>query len=283
MKLKLLNLNCWEFVFFDEIVEFVIIKRPDIIAFQEASTSSIVEEGEYVRKTYENQIEAFSKSINYKYVFAPSWGVRTDDNKDKIKGVVIFYKPELELVVFYSKTYSNYAEYPKMTHEREDGLLTAKTKKERYLYSWKKPLNYLVCLFKINNTYIRIITTQLCISYYCTETFQRVQQATELAELIVKSKDIPTILCGDFNIEADSHSMEIISNTGMNIETAKIKNSLEKKVHPLFDPSKSMKLSQSDGYCVDHILTKNIQNPKLYTYQGKSISDHIAMILTFEL
>lgn len=122
MKLKVLNLNCWEFVFFDNIVKFVKSKAPDIIAFQEASTNSIIEEGEYVRKTYENQIEAFAKEINYEYVFAPSWGVRTIDGKNKMRGVVILYKPQLELVDYYSQTYSNYLEFPKITNETEDGL-----------------------------------------------------------------------------------------------------------------------------------------------------------------
>jgi len=282
--MKLLNLNCWEFAFFDKIVDFVHKENPEIIAFQEASTSPIVKEsiiGEY--KDVPDFLEALSKEINYKYIFAPSWGVISKEGINKYKGVVIFYKPNIELIDFHFKNFSNYLEYPILTNEWEDGLLIAKTKKEKYIHSWKKPLNYLYCLFKKNDKYFKVITTQLCISYFCTETLQRLQQGKELAELISNSLDIPTIICGDFNITADSETIKEISDKGMKIETIDLKNSLEEKVHPMFDPSRVMTGSSSSGYCVDHILTKNIKNSVLKTFQGKAISDHIAMTLEFEV
>lgn len=284
MQLKLLNLNCWEFAFFDKIVEFTKEVNPDLITLQEASTDYILHENEDLELTSkEDLIALFAKELNLQYIFAPSWGVISDNGKIKEKGVVIFYKKNLNLIDYHFKRFSNYLEFPSLTKENEDPLLKANTKFDRYLHSWKKPLNYLYSIFEIEGKLIKVITTQLTISYFCSESFQRVQQAQELADLVTNSSNTPTILCGDFNIEANSHTMQILQNSGLNILTSHLKNTLDTKIHAIFDLTKVMEGTKHSGYAVDHILFKGINLVKLDAPDDTAISDHIPLIVDFEV
>lgn len=286
MKINLLTLNCWEFTLFDKIVEFVNLHKPDIITFQEASTIPILEENKsLLDKVVDNYILEFAKATNYKFIFSPSWGVIDKDGIKQGKGLVIYYQEnsKLKLIDYFAVDFKNYLEYPKYLPIDEEPLRKALSKMERYPASWRKPLNYAVALFEIDRKYLKVLTTQLCISYFCTDTLQRTQQAQEISEYIKSSAELPTILTGDFNITVESESMRLIRNSSMKLETDHLKNTLDESIHPIFDPNRIMKGSANTGYGVDHILSKNIVNANLSTFQKAGISDHIPLILEFEI
>lgn len=274
MKIKLLTLNCWEFTLFDKIVDFVNLYKPDIITFQEASTIPILEENKsLLDKEVDNYILEFAKATNYKFIFSPSWGVIDKNGIKQGKGLVIYYQENsnLKLIDYFAVDFKNYLEYTKYLPIDEEPLRKALSKMERYPASWRKPLNYAVALFEIDGKYLKVMTTQLCISYFCTDTLQRTQQAQEISEYIKSSSDIPTVFAGDFNITADSESMRIICNSGLNLETLNLTNTLDESIHPIFDPARVMKGSANTGYGVDHILSKNIVNTNLTTFQKAGI------------
>jgi endonuclease/exonuclease/phosphatase (EEP) superfamily protein YafD len=65
--------------------------------------------------------------------------------------------------------------------------------------------------------------------------------------------------------------------------TIESRNSLNRIIHPVFDPKKAIKGIVSDGYGVDHVFYKNCNLISCIVDEHANISDHLPVLAIFEI
>lgn len=282
-KLKLLQLNVLNFVYFDRIIDLLKDEDPDIVTFQEVSENNLMRSKNFAdTSNYDGKdyIKELKEKTDLKFgEFFRSWGVRFEDNQICNWGIGIYSKFS---VVDYTYFYDNQAGEYEIIEKHLDPFFISEEKKVRDIYSMQKPSVFAGMLVNINGTLIKVFTGHFVISDLCTETLQRVKQVKQLKRFIDSQKIYPTIIAADFNMTEEGMCVKIL-NEDYKYMTSNIDNSLDKTIHPIFDPQKAIRGITVDNLKVDHIFGKDIKYINSYSIEDAGVSDHLPIILEFEL
>jgi len=212
------------------------------------------------------------------------------NNLNYIEGIDYFYKPSNQIIseaiitkheiIDYSCVYYNSKNHQPGVLQKEDLLNDIVTTGPKDFYPGSrglpnhiKPRCVLTSLIKFHDRLIKVMTMHNSVSDLCTETIQMYEMSLLLNSLIKNSKDIPTILSGDFNIRAKSYSIEKISEV-LTCHTKDLKDTLSKN-HP------SKEKDFPEGLAVDHVFSKGIKFENIVTIEV-DFSLHKAIISIFE-
>ncbi len=270
-KIKVLQLNAWNFRYFDAMVALIEQEKPDIIHLQEVSDGL---------QTSKNFWKCFKEKIGYHAIFHPAWEVKKDGATYHMGIAILTKSPMQDYGCFFDRFTQDFRTYD----FHEDQLFQTKDRKMFYVSAFQKPIVFSWCTLNLGGILVRTITSHFTISYECTETLQIIRQAEQLRDFILRSKDIPTIFSADMNIGENSAAYSIISQALTPI-TTKIKNTLNPAIHPAFDPENAHnhnKTKKIDGLKVDHIFQKGFKINKVWCPEV-TVSDHLPVFATLEL
>lgn len=266
--LKVIQLNCWNFRYFEEMLEFLKREKPDIINLQEVSSGDLI-----MNPNKNFDFEYLKKELGMNGVFVPRFGI-----KDDVKGDYFFgngFLTNLEIVdhgSFFDKFSPEFSWYAKDNHvfsvHKDD-------KYQGYIRSFELPNNFVWGTLKYKNQLIRNITSHLTVSFKCTETLQILQQARQLVEFINGVKDIPTIFSGDLNIHGESNSVKLIE-TKLDRVSKDIINTMNPNL------GSKLFLDEPNGLAVDHIFAKGFEVISCVC-PVVTISDHLPVVAELEL
>jgi len=265
--LKLVQLNCWNFRYFEEMLEFLKHEKPDIINLQEVSIGDLV-----MNPNKNFDFEYLKKELGMDGFFVPRFGI-----KDDVKGNYFFgngFLTSLEIVdygSFFDKFSPDFSWYTK----EQSNVFDPNNKYQNYIRGFEVPVNFVWGILKYKNQLIRNVTTHFTVSFKCTETLQIIQQARQVVEFIDNVKDVPTIFSGDLNIQAESNSVKLIES--------KLER-VSKGITNTMNPNLGSKLfvDEPNGLAVDHIFSKGFNTISCVS-PVITISDHLPVVAELEL
>jgi len=126
----------------------------------------------------------------------------------------------------------------------------------------------------VNKTPIRVYSIQFTVSSWATETEQMYKMSQLLVSSLKYSKDIPTIVSGDFNVKSSSYSVELLKKY-LKYDSKELKNTLS-------DSHRALEKDFPNGLAVDHIFSKGLKHISTNCFQIE-FSDHKALISEFEI
>ena len=270
--LKIIQLNCWMFHFFDEILDFCTAQDADIINLQEATSGYVLEfsNGQF--------LEELASKLGMKIIYAPWVGVENDERKVNWFGNAVLTRLEvLDYQIIWDKNNQDSPHFRSHEDHMTIEKLCEVDRNLAYPFVFKEPKNFISTTLKTPaGRILRNLTTHFTVTQMCTETLQTIQQSENITHFLVNSKQLPTIVTGDFNIQRSSASIR-------NLETAlqivnEDQNTLNPKVHAIFRKNKE----HSAGLSIDYILQSGI-DVKTCTISQASISDHLAIVMEFEV
>ncbi len=280
---KILQLNVLNFVHFDKIIDFINTEDPDIVTFQEVSENNLMRSKNFADTSkYDgvDYIEELKNRTNLKYgEFFKSWGVRFENGKICNWGNAIFSKSPL---IDYEYYFDNQNGGYQLSDKTTDPFFISEEKKIRDIYSMQKPAVFASALFELDGKYLKVFTGHFVISDLCTESLQRVNQVRQLIQSFENQKQYPTIISADFNMTEDGMCVQLLKNR-FEYFSHTIDNSLDKSMHPVFDPHKAIRGIVVEKLKVDHILGVGIKTHNCYTREDAGLSDHLPVLLEFSL
>ncbi|MEL6404731.1 MAG: endonuclease/exonuclease/phosphatase family protein [Chloroflexota bacterium] len=210
--MKLVCLNTWGGKLFDKLVSYVQQVEPDVLCLQEVihtpATNKdwlIYRDGEHRLQQRTNLFRDIALALpNHTAIFCPAaQGVLWDEDMPIPSqwGLATFVKQSLPIVAqaqgFVHKTYSpyTYGDHPRSRNAHAIRIFDYEKKRA-------------VCISHMHG--LRDLRGKI-------DTPERAEQARKfmsLAESIVE-RDDPLILCGDFNVEPESETLEILSAQGL--------------------------------------------------------------------
>jgi endonuclease/exonuclease/phosphatase family metal-dependent hydrolase len=268
MPLKIIQLNCWGFKYFEEIRAFLIAEQPDIINLQEVTTRRYLDEaGDY--------IDELKRTLKMDGVFVPWKTTQFDDGSTISMGNATLTRLEM---VDYGYLFDRYL--PKMKPETEAEYnrvieLCKINKNLAYPLVFQESKNFIWSLLRYNGKLIRNITSHFSVSQRCTEILQMIQQGDQVIELYDQMAKYPTLFSGDLNIHQDSGVVQKLSTVFDIVNKGSI-NSLNKAIHPVFAYEKISDLK------VDYIMQNGFKVIETHTPEI-TVSDHLPVIATLEI
>lgn len=266
--LKVIQLNCWNFRYFEELLEFLKQEKPDIINLQEISSGDLIMNA---NKNFD--FEYLKKELGMNGVFVHRFGV-----KDSVKGDYFFgngFLTNLE-IVDYGSFFDKFS--PDFSWYNKDNPIFSTFKNDKYkayVNSFELPVNFVWGTLKYKNEPIRNITSHFTVSFKCTETLQILRQARQLVGFLDSVKELPTIFSGDLNIHGQSNSVKLIESK---------LNRVPKDIINTMNPNIGLKLfnDEPQGLAVDHLFTSKFdiiscKSPNI------TVSDHLPVIAEIEL
>lgn len=264
--LKIVQLNCWNFRYFEEMLEFLKKEKPDIINLQEVSS------GDLIMNSNKNfDFEYLKKELKMEGVFVPRFGI-----KDDVKGDYFFgngFLTNLEIVdygSFFDKFSPGFSWYTK-----ENNVFGTEDRYETYIRSFELPGNFVWGTLKYKNQLVRNITSHFPVSFKCTETLQILRHARQVVDFIENIKPLPTIFSGDLNIHGQSNSVKLIE-TKMQRVSKDIINTMNPNL------GSKLFLDEPNGLAVDHIFSKGFEVISCVC-PVITISDHLPVVAELEL
>jgi endonuclease/exonuclease/phosphatase family metal-dependent hydrolase len=268
--MKIIQLNCWNFSYFDEMLTFLKHEKPDIINLQEVSFANprIDPEGKY------DYFEILKNELGMDGIFAPWQEVVLNSGIHHKFGNAFLTKLDIvDYGVFFEPSLGNL----QIVTENDPAFVTTiKDDKSSYYNCFKTPKNYIWATFKYNGQIIRNLTTHFTVSYGCQETLQIIDQTKSVINFLDNAKPLPTIFTGDLNIHDKSYSISLLKNK-LDLVNPGLVNTLNPEIHPLFKNEPDNK-----GLAVDYIFSTGFTT-KSCTCPVITISDHLPVIAELEL
>lgn len=265
--MKLIHLNVESFKYFDALVDFLEVEKPDILSLVEATDGAFFGSQGGEKRDY---LWELCKKFNWEVIYHPT--VFRD-----------FWDYQLSFGAAVLSRFSITPEDKQYFGEQQPTILphdyisfSDKPKYERYPYAWKFNLPFLVTQIQTEKWHIKLLTAHFHVSYECLETLQIWQDAERIVDYLNTHDDMPTILTGDFNIRNESMAIKTLSEK-MTQQSWKFTNTLTPSIHPIFqtDP-------QNPFRAIDHIFTRDV-TVKSCEVLDVAISDHLPLILDFSL
>lgn len=253
MRIKLLDLNiCWGGLLINNIIDYANKNNFDILTFQEVT-------GGILNKNNSDSFNFIKEKLGYEGVL--NICEKAKEDKSSYFGNAIFYKKEVvaeDTKTIWLKKYEEFENYWKRRIEDD-------------------PRSALSIKFKNVKSDFYIITAHLAWGPTPYDKDYKLKQAKKLYEYL-KKLGSPFILTGDFNLTSDSQVVKWMESLGRNlIVENNITNTLNGKIHKyknLFPP----------GLAVDYIfVSKGIKVNNFYIEDKVDLSDHLALILDFEV
>jgi len=268
--MKIIQLNCWNFRYFDEMLTFLKQEKPDIINLQEVSFANprIDPEGKH------DYFEILKKELGMDGIFAPWQEVVLNSGIHYKFGNAFLTKLD---IVDYGVFFEPNLDELKITNEADETFQAIlQNDKTKYHLFFKEAKNYIWATLKYKNQLIRNLTTHYTASFECTEILQIIDQTKSVINFLDNVKPLPTIFTGDLNIHDKSYSISLLKDK-LDLVNPGLVNTLNPEIHPLFKNKPDNK-----GLAVDYIFstgftTKSCACPVI------AISDHLPVIAELEL
>lgn len=266
--MKLIHLNVESFKYFDALVDFLEVEKPDILSLVEATDGAFFGSQGGEKRNYIGELCA---RFGWDSVFHPTVFRDMGEYRIALWAAALSH---LGLTVE-SKQY--FGEQLPTIVPNDSISFSDKPKYERYPYAWKWSLPFLVTQVQTESWPVRLLTAHFHVSYDCLETLQIWQDAEKIVDYLNAHEDnMPTILTGDFNIRNESMAVKIIREK-LTQHSQNFSNTLTRSLHPIF-PDKPW----HSWLWVDHIFTKNISVSSCEVREVE-VSDHLPLVLDFSL
>lgn len=273
MGIKILQLNIWQGVYIQKIIERVLKEDFDILHFQEVSGSQLSAGGGHLSRNYtqptfeiinkENAgidcFQVFSKAFpEYHGVKAETWQMAEDTssyfaNATFVKNGIKILE---EKIVWLNPTrkIANYKD--RKIEEDPRNLIALKL-------SWESKTFW-------------DLNTHLAWGPNPYDADFKMVQAKKLYEFMSKLNE-PFVLTGDFNMTPDTKVIKMLSTLGRNLTVENgLTNTLNPKLH-------SVKKLFPPGFAVDYIITSKDINVLDFKTVEEDLSDHIGLTAEFEV
>jgi endonuclease/exonuclease/phosphatase family metal-dependent hydrolase len=275
--LKLIQLNCFQFTYFDQILKFLKEQNADIINLQEATTGPLSKFGDGI---YLNQL---AKELNMQIIYSPFTAKESKDSKLDWFGNAILTK--LEILDYGTHwLHDGQTKVGIMKVEDQQKLQEAIKINRNLAYPivYNQPKNLVWALLSHDGKVFRNITTHFTATQKCTETLQMIQEAQAVCDFIGNIKAVPTIFSGDLNIHQGAGCIELLKQKFSLVNQGSI-NTLTPAIHQIFEPKyQEMDPGLKNGLSVDYVFQRDIVVNK-WQIAAAQISDHLPIIVEFEL
>lgn len=250
MTLKLLNLNIWKGRFIKEILNFVKENDFDILHFQEVAGGKIAQD----------EVDCFSvikKETGMIGVMPKAWHLPGDPFSYFANAT--FYKSQFNL-----------------QKKETIWLYDLQEIEHPHITLGNTPRNGISLLFEIEGKKIYFINTHQAWGPKPVDTPLKLKQGNILYRHI-KKLEYPFILSGDFNVTKDSKIIQKINLISENhIKQNEITNTLNPKTH-------SAQELFPKGLAVDFIFTKDLETKDFKVVDSPTLSDHLGLVIEFNL
>lgn len=242
--MKLIQLNIFKGQLFTNTLDFFREEKPDIITLQEVAVS----------KGFD-AVAKLKQELGMRAAFAPIYGVKKPEGIIQIGNAILTkFKMGQAKTVFYDSPYKTYGHH--LGVENPEAI-------EQVL---SEPKNFLSATLETPSGKLRVVTTHLVWSEYCSESLRRIGQARKLAK--ATEGKLPTVVAGDFNIHPNSPSLKVLSKGLTNLGPG-ITNTLNPRRHRVFK-------SIPEGLAVDYILGKGVSGSARAL--NVDVSDHLPLV-----
>lgn len=249
-----------------EIVEYLVANDVDVACLQEIvyPTGSV------------SPIKELAEKEGYQYLEAVHF---TYLDKNLTVGLAILTKFPIE---DYDTLYFNTENYqPKEISDKDfvgEILVEDDNIKEsmasRGLKHSVKSRAILTATVSIDGKKVRMISINYTVSSWATETEQMFKMSQLLTSKVQFSKDLPTIVSGDMNLQSDSYSVALIK-TQLQHHSGRLKSTLS-------ESHRALATDFPDGLAVDHVFSKGLKHISTEANQI-DFSDHKVLLSEFEL
>lgn len=265
--MKLIHLNVESFKYFDALVDFLVVEKPDILSLVEATDGVFFGSVWGQKRDY---IGELCEKFGWNSVFHPTVFRDFGTHKISFGAAVLSSYPVSQIDTLYIGN-----DEP-CIRPSDHISFSDKPKYERYPYAWKLNLPFLVTHVQTEKWPVRLLTVHFHVSYDCLETLQIWQDAEKVVEYLNTHGDMPTILTGDLNIRNESMAIKTLREK-LEQQTSWFSNTLCRGIHPLFQ-----KEPHHSGLGIDHIFTKDISVDSCQLREVE-VSDHLPLVLNFSL
>lgn len=275
--LKLIQLNCFQFTYFEEVLVFLKEQNPDIINLQEATTGSILKftNGKYLDK--------LAYELNMKVIYAPFTAKQSVNGNLDWFGNAILTKLEIfDYGIHWLHDGQNKAGI--ITYIEDQRLQEAIKINRNLAYPivYSQPKNLVWVLLSQNGKFFRNITTHFTATQKCTETLQMIEEAQKVCDFVDSVKNVPTLFTGDLNIHQQAGCITNLKSK-LQLVNQDTTNTLTPSLHQIFLPKyQELDPSLKNGLSVDYIFQKNVKVNKFEVADVK-VSDHLPIIIEFEI
>lgn len=266
--MKLIHLNVESFKYFDALVDFLEVEKPDILSIVEATDGHFFgPRGEKRDYLWELKQRFGWDAVFHPTVFRDFWDYQI------AFGVAVLsrYPMKIEKALYLGEQ--------EPTIRPHDHICFADIPKyERYPYAWKLNMPFLITQLQTEEWPLRLLTAHFHVSYECLETLQIWQDAEFVVKHLGTSADdsLPIIFTGDLNIRNESMSIKTLSEK-LTQQSGNFTNTLCKSIHPRFNPD-----VDKIWLWIDHIFTRNITVSSCEVSEVE-VSDHLPLVLDFSL
>jgi endonuclease/exonuclease/phosphatase family metal-dependent hydrolase len=275
--LKLIQLNCFQFTYFDEILKFLKEQNADIINLQEATTG-------FIPKFWNGSfLEKLGLELGMEIIYNPFIAKESIDGLFNWDGNAILTK--LDIIDHGTIwLHDGQSKADIMTVDEQKKLQEAIKINRNLAYPivYNQPKNLIWALLSHNGTVFRNLTTHFTATQKCTETMQMIQEAQAVCDFIDNTKDMSTFFTGDLNIHQQAGCIELLKSK-LNLVNQDSINTLTPSNHQIFLPKyQELDSSLKNGLSVDYVFHKGIQINK-FEIPDVAVSDHLPIVVEFEL
>ena len=275
--LKLIQLNCFQFTYFDELLKFLKEQNADIINLQEATAGDIFEFNNGI------YLEKLAQELEMKVIYSPFTAKESQDKKLDWFGNAILTR--LEIIDYgIHWLHENQNQAGVISYQDDQKLQEAiKTNRNQaYPIVYNQPKNLVWTLLSYNGKVFRNITTHFTATQKCTETLQMIQEAQKVCDFVESVKNIPTLFTGDLNIHQQAGCITNLK-TKLKLVNQGTINTLTPSIHQIFLPKyQGLDPNLKNGLSVDYVFEKLIKITKCEVLDVK-VSDHLPIVVEFEL
>jgi endonuclease/exonuclease/phosphatase family metal-dependent hydrolase len=275
--LKLIQLNCLQFIYFDKILKFLKEQNPDIINLQEATSGNVSDFGKGVN------LEKLAQELGMTVFFKPFTATESENGEFDWFGNAILTR--LEIIDSGTHWLLDGQKKTGILTNQENNKIQERIKINRnlaYPIVFSQPKNLIWTLLKHNGKVFRNITTHFTVSQKCTETLQMIQETQSVCDFLDNVKDIPTFFTGDLNIHQQAGCITNLKSK-MQLVNQDSVNTLTPAIHQIFEPKyQELDPGLKNGLSVDYVFQKNI---KIINSQipNVEVSDHLPIVVEFEI
>lgn len=264
--MKLIHLNVESFKYFDALVDFLEVEKPDILSLVEASDGDFFGSWGGSQRDY---IWELCQKFGWNSVFHPTVF------RDFWRYTIWLWAAVLSQFPISTDAMKTLWEGSSLWPS-DHVVFSDKPKYERYPHAWKWLFPLLVTRIKIWESSLKLITTHFHVSYECLETLQIWQDAEKVAKC-VSDNDESIILTGDLNIRNESMAIRTLSENMLQ-QSGGFTNTLCRSIHPIFSHHPA-----HEWLGIDHVFTRDITVNSCEVRDEALVSDHLPLVLDFSL
>jgi endonuclease/exonuclease/phosphatase family metal-dependent hydrolase len=275
--LKLIQLNAFQFTYFDQMLKFLKQQNADIITLQEATS------GETPKFCNGKYLDILASELRMQVIYSPFTGIESQNGDLNYDGNAMLTKLE---IVDNGTVWLHHNKNKLEIRSYKDNLklheLIEINRNLAYPIVYNEPKNLIWALLKFEGKVFRVITTHFTATPKCTETLQMIQEADAVCSFIDNVKAVPTIFTGDLNIHQKAGVIETLKSR-LELVNEESVNSLCKSNHQIFLPKyQEMDPSLKNGLSVDYVFQKDFKVTK-WEIPDIEVSDHLPVIVELEV